>query len=227
MPRVQILGGDAAPEQRLLLAALQVEDGELSVLRRVGHYREQHASAARQHRRMPMPVMRCGLGQRRGLAAVRRNSPESDVAIVTGDDDGAVLAPGSALRAPQLSTERDDWSARDRHFLQVTAVEESNPPAVGRKKRRAPRGDARQQHGVELVECAQHQSTAALVGKYRPSGERAMSRPRNESSIGSVGGNVIVNRAGSAGAGGSFRITAHVPSAAMRLAATTAAMASQ
>ena len=38
-----------------------------------------------------------------------------------------------------------------------------------------------------------------------------MSRPRNESSIGSVGGNVIVNRAGSAGAGGSFRITAHVP----------------
>ena len=166
MARFEVFAGDAASEQRLLLAALQVEDGELVILRRVGPYCEEHASAAWQHRRRVMALMRrVGLGECGGFAAVRRNPPESDVAVVTGDDDGAVVAPGAALRLSQLSRERNDRFARDRHFPQVTAFEESNPAAVRRKERRAAAADTRQQHAVELVECAQHQSAVALVDK--------------------------------------------------------------
>ena len=54
-----------------------------------------------------------------------------------------------------------------------------------------------------------------------------MSRPRNVSSSGSVGGKVIVNRTGGVACCGRFRITNHMPSAAMRLPAESAMMASR
>ena len=54
-----------------------------------------------------------------------------------------------------------------------------------------------------------------------------MSRPRHVSSGSSVGGKVIVNRTGVLGCCGLFRITNHMPSAAMRLPAASATMASR
>ena len=54
-----------------------------------------------------------------------------------------------------------------------------------------------------------------------------MSRPRNVSSSGSVGGKVIVNRIGGVACCGRFRITSHMPSAAMTLPTASAIMASR
>ena len=99
----KVLGGDAASEQRFLLAALQVENGELLLFERVGGNREEHPAAARQHRRAPMSVLRCsGLGQCRRLAAVVRNSHESDAAVFTRNHDRTVAAPGSPPGLPKF-----------------------------------------------------------------------------------------------------------------------------
>ena len=166
MTCLQVLGADGAAQQRLLLTVLQIENGELPIFGRAGPDREQHASAARQHGRSPMRVWRrrrCG--QRGDLSAVRRHSPQADVAAYAGDHDRAVVAPGSALRLAQLSCEGNDRFASDRHFLQVAAVEEWDPAAVGREERRSTGGDAGERHGVELVERAQHQPAAAMVDK--------------------------------------------------------------
>lgn len=54
-----------------------------------------------------------------------------------------------------------------------------------------------------------------------------MSRPRHVSSGSSAGGKVIVNRTGRVGGCGPFRITNHMPSAAMRRPAAKAMMASR
>ena len=50
-----------------------------------------------------MSVLRGGgLRQRRRLAAVCRHSHESDAAVFTGDDDGAVVAPGAPSGLPRF-----------------------------------------------------------------------------------------------------------------------------
>src|SRR6266508_2185746 len=124
----------AAADQRLTLTGLQVKDCDLRILRLTRRDREEHAAAARQHRWKEMIELAPfgdGPGQHLWIAAARRHAQQPGGRIARGEDDRVVVAPTRAARiCPREPAERNRRPARDRHLLELRAVEESNPVAV-------------------------------------------------------------------------------------------------
>ena len=139
---------------------------------------------------------------------------------------GSSVANTIVLSSPQLAPsdlpttrpERDDRSPRDRHLLELRALEEPDPPAVGGKERRVRALVIPGSGAVELIDRAHHQRAAGVPvppARYtmcRPSGERATSRSELYTFSGCAGGGTIAKRDGSTGATGTGRIMAHATS---------------